>query len=268
MPLSPRRRTLARMTYQRVFRRYRHLCGMSGTVEEVAGELWEVYRLRVARIPTHRPPRRRIIPDVIVATAPERWAMVTRIAQRFQSQGVPILIGTRSVSASLEASGYLTRAGIRHQVLNAIDEASEAAIVEKAGLAGHVTIATNMAGRGTDISLGPGVETRGGLLVVMTERHDSARVDRQLAGRTARQGDPGVVIAVLSLEDGLLTSCPAAGVHLLVRLSKRLRSVKLARAAIRLAQKHAERDHARIRRQLLKADEALASVLAITGTLE
>ncbi|WGD30999.1 prepilin peptidase [Ancylobacter sp. WKF20] len=266
--LSPRRRTLARMTYQRLFRRYEHLCGMSGTVAEVAGELWEVYGLRIARIPTHKPPRRKLVTDVILPRSQERWRTVAQIAARFQRQQVPLLIGTRSVAASLEASHHLSEAGVVHQVLNATDEAAEVSIVEKAGHAGQVTVATNMAGRGTDIPLGPGVAQRGGLLVLMTERHDSARVDRQLAGRTARQGDPGVFVAVLSLEDKLLADCPLLSVRLAARLAARWGSARLARLAMRLAQRHAERDHARIRRQLLQADEALESVLAITGTLE
>ncbi|MFG1420935.1 preprotein translocase subunit SecA [Roseixanthobacter liquoris] len=268
VPLSPRRRTLARMTYQRFFRRYRHLGGMSGTVQEVAGELWEVYRLRVVRIPTHRPSRRRLLPDTVFVSAQARWEGVAQVARKFQRAGVPILIGTRSVAASLEASRNLEQAGVSHVVLNATDEAAEADIVARAGLAGQVTIATNMAGRGTDIALGPGVGDSGGLLVVMTERHDSLRVDRQLAGRTARQGDPGVFIAMLSLEDPLLAQCPLARAHALAWLSGRLALQPLARLALRQAQRHAERDHARVRRQLLHADEALEGVLAITGTLE
>lgn len=268
LPLSPRRSTLARMTYQRLFRRYRHLSGMSGTVQEVGGELWEVYRLPVARIPTHRPSRRKELDDIVFDTAEARWEAVARAVLRFQSRGVPILVGTRSVAASLEASRHLDRFGVAHTVLNAMDEAAEADIISRAGHAGHVTIATNMAGRGTDIALGPGVQERGGLVVIMTERHDSQRVDRQLAGRSARQGDPGIFIAALSLEDAILAHCPLARVFLLARLSMRFKLQPLARLALRLAQRHAEQDHARIRRQLLQADEALANVLAITGSLE
>ncbi|WP_164738447.1 DEAD/DEAH box helicase [Aquabacter cavernae] len=266
--LSPRRSTLARMTYQRFFRRYRHLSGMSGTVQEVSGELWEVYRLPVARIPTHRPSRRKVLTDIVFPTAEARWQALAQTVRRFQMEGVPFLVGTRSVAASLEASRQLGLAGVDHRVLNAMDEAAEAEIVTGAGLVGQVTIATNMAGRGTDIALGPGVHEGGGLVVIMTERHDSLRVDRQLAGRTARQGDPGVFIAALSLEDAILANCPLAHVRLLARFAGHFGLQPLARLTLRLAQRHAERDHARVRRQLLHADEALENVLAITGTLE
>jgi preprotein translocase subunit SecA len=265
---SSRRQTLARMTYQRFFRRYCRLSGMSGTVADVAGELWEVYRLRVVRIPTHRPSRRRTIPDIIYESAEQRWKAVALAAQRFQGHGVPVLVGTRSVAASEAASRHLAALGVAHVVLNATDEAREAEIVARAGEAGQVTVATNMAGRGTDIIPGPNVPERGGLLVIMTERHDSIRIDRQLAGRTARQGQPGVVIAMLSLDDDLLARSGFGFARRLARLGCRFRLNRLTRWGMRLAQRHAERDHARIRRQLLRADEMLDNVLALSGTRE
>lgn len=265
---SPRRRTLARMTYQRFFRRYCRLSGMSGTVAEVAGELWEVYRLRVVRIPTHRPPRRKTIPDVIFETGRQRWEAVARAAGRVQAHGVPVLIRTRSVAAFEAASRQLDALGVPHAVLNATDEAHEAEIIARAGQAGQVAVVTNMAGRGTDIIPGPGVADRGGLLVIVTERHDSMRIDRQLAGRTARQGRPGVVIATLWLDDDLLTRSETILARRLARVGWRFAIARLTRFAMRLAQRHAESSHARVRRQLLRADEMLDSVLALTGTRE
>jgi preprotein translocase subunit SecA len=268
LPPSPRRLTLARMTYQRFFRRYRVLCGMSGTVSEVAGELWEVYRLKIARIPTHRPSRRRTVPDVVFASAGARWAGVASVAARLSARGAPVLIGTRSVAASLEASRYLAAAGVAHRVLNAADEEAEAGIVAAAGERGSVTVATNMAGRGTDIVLGRGVEEAGGLHVIMTERHDAGRIDRQLAGRAARQGDPGVFLAMLSLDDALLAEAPAGWQRSLARLALARRWPWLARLAMRRAQLAAEARHARVRRDLLANDDGLDHALAFSGTPE
>lgn len=265
---SARRVTLARLTYQRLFRRYRKLSGMTGTAAEIAGELWEVYGLKVARIPTHRPSRRVTLPDVVFPTAAERWQTMARIAERLATRGVPVLIGTRSVAASNEASRALHVIGMPHRVLNAADEASEAEIIAVAGQAGRITVATNMAGRGTDILLGPGVAELGGLHVVMTERHDAARVDRQLAGRSARQGDPGVFFAMLSLEDDILASAPMPWTRRVAELAVRRRWSAVARRAIRFAQWRAEARQARLRRALLMSDDGLDHALAFSGVQE
>lgn len=265
---SPQRVTMARMTYQRLFRRYRSLSGMTGTAREIAAELWEVYDLRVVRIPTHRPSRRRVVRDVVLPTAETRWNAVARLAKALSARGVPVLIGTRSVKASLQAGEVLRAFQVPHRILNAVDETAEADIVASAGEAGRVTVATNMAGRGTDIILGPGVAERGGLHVIMTERHEAGRIDRQLAGRCARQGDPGCVIVMLSLEDALLVD---AGMKQRAALAGRLLRAGLSWPARRLmlvCQRLAERRHARIRRDLLRSDEDMDFALAFAGAPE
>lgn len=267
-PLSSKRMTLARMTYQRFFRRYRRLSGMTGTAKEVAGEMWRVYGLAVARIPTNRPSKRRVRPDIVVADASEKWNFITSEAGRLARDGLPVLIGTRSVAASEQMSTHLSAAGIAHVVLNAAQDSAEAAIVGEAGRPGRVTVATNLAGRGTDISLADGVAERGGLHVIMSERHDAGRIDRQLAGRCARQGDPGAFQAILSISDPLLS---ASGLHFtafVAGLLMPMLGMPIGRWALRRAQRRAERIHARMRRTLLRNDENLDHVLAFSGKAE
>jgi preprotein translocase subunit SecA len=266
--LSGKRLTLARMTYQRFFRRYKRLAGMTGTGAEIAGELWRVYRLRVARVPTHRPSRRVMAPDRVFVRNDDKWRAITAETAALVARGLPVLIGTRSVAASLEASAHLTAAGIAHMVLNAAQDSAEAEIVAQAGGAGRVTVATNMAGRGTDIKLTREVSARGGLHVIMSERHDSVRIDRQLAGRCARQGEPGRFCAVLSLEDPLFACFPLPLSRSLATIGMRLAGEAVGRYAMRTAQRHAERINARIRGQLLKHDETIDHALAFTGKPE
>jgi preprotein translocase subunit SecA len=196
--------TLARLSFQRFYRLFRHLGGMTGTAWEVRRELWHIYRLPVVRIPTNRPVRRRQLPDRHFVTSEEKWRAIVRAVGEMHATGRPVLVGTRSVAASEELAARLRREGITFALLNAVQDGEEARIVAEAGIAGRVTIATNMAGRGTDIRLGEGVVERGGLHVISTERHDSLRVDRQLFGRAGRQGDPGSAQAFVSLEDELL----------------------------------------------------------------
>ena len=266
--LSGKRLTLARMTYQRFFRRYRRLAGMTGTAEEIASELWRVYRLAVARVPTHRPSRRALGTDRVFRTGADKWAAITRETAALVARGVPVLIGTRSVAGSLEASACLESAGIEHVVLNAAQDKAEAEIVAAAGHPGRVTVATNMAGRGTDIKLAEGVSARGGLHVIMSERHDASRIDRQLAGRCARQGEPGAFRAFLSLDDPLFAALPLRFIRPITALGMRLFGQAVGRFALRQAQLHAERIHARIRRELLKHDETIDHALAFTGHSE
>ena len=252
---------VARMTFQRFFRRYRRLAGMTGTAREAAAELWSVYRLPVRRIATNRPAARRHAHPVVVTTVEEKWQCIARRAADCVSRGVPVLIGTRSVAASEALSRCLHDAGIAHNVLNAAQDADEAAVIARAGQAGQVTVATNMAGRGVDIRLGPDVIERGGLHVIMSERHDSARIDRQLFGRCGRQGEPGTVVVMVSLEDSLLADPPVAG---------RLFAARLGAAGwlFARAQKSRERRHAQMRRDLLRSDEQLGDALAFSGRLE
>ena len=204
LPVTADRETLASLSFQRFFRQYPLLAGMTGTAADARAELETTYGAPVRVIPTHRPMRRRRLPDVVHVSASTRWqAVVDEIAQ-VCAQGRAVLVGTRSIQTSEMLSGLLQDRGLDHQVLNAVHHREEAAIIAQAGAAGAVTIATNMAGRGTDIKLAPGVGERDGLHVILTERHAARRIDRQLFGRSGRQGDPGSARCMLSLEDDLL----------------------------------------------------------------
>ncbi|MBX9870701.1 MAG: hypothetical protein K2X75_01780, partial [Burkholderiaceae bacterium] len=264
---TPRRETLARLTYQRLFRRYLHLSGMTGTAAEAAREIRTVYGLQVVRVPLNRPSRRVYLPDVLLPTLQAKWEAVAASAQALAAQGRPVLIGTRSVRASEQISAVLTARGIAHALLNAKQDADEAAVVAEAGQAGRVTVATNMAGRGTDIELGEGVDARGGLHVILTEFHDSRRVDRQLFGRSARQGDAGSCQAIVSLEDEVFTVAVPGPTALLQRLQREGRRLPAgACAALRwLAQWMTERRHTAVRLSNLKQDRQLDQALAFTG---
>ena len=265
------RDVLSRISYQRFFRRYLRLAGMTGTASEVAGELGSVYGLPVIRIPTNRPVCRTQLPDQIHATSVEKWeGIVARVGQ-LHDEGRPCLIGTRSVAASEHVHKLMEAAGLPHQVLNAKFDKEEAEIIARAGERGRVTVATNMAGRGTDIKLGPGVAELGGLHVILTERHEARRIDRQLQGRSGRQGDPGSSEAFLSLEDPLVVSGKGG---LLRWIAERLLPTGsgiwswFARGAVRQVQKRIERLHARMRRDLLKQDDVLGTMLSFTGRSE
>ncbi|MBH0200556.1 MAG: preprotein translocase subunit SecA [Nitrospira sp.] len=270
-PLTPMNAPLARMTYQRFFRRYLWLSGMSGTAQEVAGELWKVYRLATVTIPTNRPPQRRWMGERLFATAEQKWdAVVDRIGE-LQGQGRPVLVGTRSVAASEILSRRLTGANIEHVVLNARQDQQEASVVAAAGERGRVTVATNMAGRGTDIKLPQAVAKAGGLHVLSTERYDAKRIDRQLYGRTGRQGEPGSYETVTSLEDDLLTAAHGRTARWVARLL--LASGKpvegwAATFVVGLAQRSVERMHARVRRDLLQHEDQLETTLAFSGRVE
>jgi preprotein translocase subunit SecA len=261
--VTGRRDTLARISYQRFFRRYVHLAGMTGTAREVAGELWAVYRLRVATIRTHKPGRRRRLADRIYGASGLKWrAVVERVAE-LRRAGRPVLIGTRSVAASETLAAHLDGAGLPYRLLNARQDRDEAEIIARAGDAGCVTVATNMAGRGTDIKLAPGVAEAGGLHVIATELNDSARIDRQLFGRCARQGDPGSGEAILAVDEDLvasffpLASAALGGAGRLPRW--------LGRPVFALAQWRAERAYSRMRRDLLDLDDYLGDILAFSG---
>ena len=196
--------TFATITLQNYFRMYHKLSGMTGTAETEAKEFWDIYKLDVVVIPTNRPVIRKDLNDLIYKTKKGKYAAVIDKVQEYISQGRPVLVGTTSVEISELLSRMLKLRGIKHQVLNAKQHAREAEIVAHAGEPATVTIATNMAGRGTDIKLTPEVKEAGGLAIIGTERHDSRRVDRQLRGRSGRQGDPGSSIFYVSLEDDLM----------------------------------------------------------------
>ena len=260
--VTGRRETLARISYQRFFRRYVHLAGMTGTASEVAGELWAVYRLRVAAIPTHRPGRRVRERDQVFGRSEQKWRAVVQTIARLQAEERPVLIGTRSVAASETLAEHLDRAQIPYRLLNARQDKDEAEIIAQAGQPGRVTVATNMAGRGTDIKLAPGLAERGGLHVIATELNDSGRIDRQLFGRCARQGDEGSCQAILAIEEDLVASfLPSA--QALSRIERL--PPWLGRLVFATAQWRAERAHSRARRDLLDLDDYLGDILAFSG---
>ena len=200
----------AQVTFQSYFRLYTHLAGMSGTAVQNRWEIFRVYRLWVVQVPTNRPVRRRQLPDIVYPNEESKFEAVVRQVQDLMAAGRAVLIGTRTVDKSERLSEKLSMAGIDHRVLNARQHENEANIVADAGLSGRVTIATNMAGRGTDIKPDRSVIESGGLHVIGTERHEAVRIDRQLAGRAGRQGDPGSAQFLLSLEDELLEAAGPA----------------------------------------------------------
>ncbi len=269
--LSGRQETLARISYQRFFRRYLRLAGMTGTAREVARELWSIYRLNVVTVPTHRPVRRTAMPDQLYITAEAKWRQVIETVAMLHRKGRPVLIGTRSVAASEHLSRLLSAAGLEHRVLNARQDQEEAQIIGQAGQLSRITVATNMAGRGTDIRLAPGIAEAGGLHVLATERHDAKRIDRQLFGRGGRQGDPGSYQSVLSLEDELVTDFfreyPVRFFRRWFNPNKSLPGW-ISIAILSSAQSAAEYHHSRTRRDLLKLDENLGDMLAFSGRSE
>jgi preprotein translocase subunit SecA len=269
--ITGQQETLARISYQRFFRRYLRIAGMTGTAREVARELWSVYRLPVVSIPTNRPVQRRRLPDEVHLGADAKWRAIVESLRRLHEAGRPVLVGTRSVAASEHLSELLAAAGLPHQVLNARQDQEEAKVIAAAGERGRITVATNMAGRGTDIRLGPGVAELGGLHVLATERHDARRIDRQLFGRGGRQGDPGSFQAIVSLEDELVHEVFGRHAARLAGLVQRVAPPAggwLGRLLIGLAQRAAERHHARSRRELLRVDDHLSDLLAFTGRPE
>jgi preprotein translocase subunit SecA len=261
--VTGRRETLARISYQRFFRRYIHLAGMTGTASEVASELWAVYRLRVAKVPTNEPVRRTRRADSIYGRTGLKWRAVVERIRELRAAGRPVLVGTRTVGASEALARELDAAGIPYRLLNARQDREEAEIVARAGEPGCVTVATNMAGRGTDIKLAPGVAEAGGLHVIATELNDSARIDRQLFGRCGRQGDPGSCEAILAIEEDLVSSFLPFAADRLRHLSAVPTS--LGHSVFAAAQWRAERAHSRARRDLLDLDDYLGDVLAFSG---
>ncbi|MFC5582478.1 hypothetical protein [Rhodanobacter terrae] len=261
------RRTLAQVTYQRFFGRYLLLCGMTGTAQEVAPEVKRCYDLSVTRIPTHKPSRRQRLVDRICRTSGERWHEVARRATEVAAAGRPVLVGTRSVEASEQLSELLVRDAIAHTVLNARQDKSEAEAVAQASQPGRITVATNMAGRGTDIKLGPEVEQAGGLHVILTEFHESARTDRQLFGRCARQGDPGSIESIVSIDDELFRRFASGAGRWLMRalIQRNRQSHRSLRWWAAYLQGRAERHYRKQRTETMRRDAEWMRALGFVG---
>lgn len=261
---SALRETLAQITYQTFFARYLWFAGMTGTAAEVARELRLTHARHVLRLPTHRRVRRRMARTRLYGSAGARWQAAALAAQRMAAKGRPVLVGTRSVAGSEQVTQALRALGLNPTVLNARQDADEAAIIAEAGQAGRITVATNMAGRGTDIPVSKEVEARGGLHVIMTEFHGSARIDRQLIGRAGRQGQRGSAAAYVSLEDALFQDMAPGLARALEALSLRWPGRlpgPLAELLRNLAQARSERRGRRRRaetvRRARKQDKAL-----------
>ncbi len=266
--INPAKDTYARISFQRFFRMYRRLAGMTGTAREARSEFWQIYHLPVAVIPTNRPCRRQNLPAMVFADEEAKWRAIVAETVRVNAEGRPVLVGTRSVRASEYLSGLLTAQGLAHQVLNAVHHREEAQIVAEAGQPGKITVATNMAGRGTDIKLGRGVAAAGGLHVISAEPNESARIDRQLFGRCARQGDPGSAQAIVSLDDEFLSRYCGAAVRLLKRRWAGHDgdvSSPVTGGVLRLAQIRAEAAALRQRKAVMKTDHWLDEQLGFAG---
>jgi len=282
LEITPPKDTYARISFQRFFRMYRKLSGMTGTASEAAAEFWQIYHLPVVVIPTNRPCIRKNLPDIVLPTKSGKWKRILLEIRRVHETGRPVLVGTRSVRASEYISQLLEAENLAHQVLNAVRHREEAQIVAGAGQTGKITVATNMAGRGTDIKLGRGVAKLGGLHVIASERNESARIDRQLFGRCARQGDPGSAQAIVCLEDEFVSRYAK---NLVAYLKKRYAhpvrgpkgkgsngahttndiSSMTTRAVFRLTQLRAEKLALRRRKSVMRTDHWLEEQLSFTG---
>lgn len=256
--------TFATITLQNYFRMYHKLAGMTGTAETEAGEFWTIYKLDVVVIPTNRPITRKDFQDLVYRTTREKYnAVLEEIIKLSQEDKRPVLVGTTSVEISELLSRMLKLRGIKHNVLNAKHHQREAEIVSEAGQPGAVTIATNMAGRGTDIKLGPGVKEAGGLAIIGTERHESRRVDRQLRGRAGRQGDPGTSQFYVSLEDNLMRLFGSERIaSIMDRLGIEEGEViqhSMISKSIERAQRKVEENNFGIRKRLLEYDDVMNS---------
>jgi len=242
----------ARITVQDLFLRYRAIAGMTGTAATSASELRRIYKTPVVQVPTNRPPKRQQLSDVVCGDMTEKFQSIVEEVLKVHAVGRPVLIGTRSIDKSSILAGMLRKAGVQVQVLNAHEIEREAEIVSNAGRRGQVTVATNMAGRGTDIKLEDDVRQLGGMMVICTEMHDAARIDRQLIGRCGRQGDPGSYRQYLSLDDDILRN--GFGTKPAEKLKARGVSgswISGLAGQFRAAQRKVERKHFRDRMALL-----------------
>jgi len=261
--------TYARVSFQRFFRLYPHLSGMTGTGLEAAPEFWQLYTIPVVVIPRNKPCCREQYPDMVFANEEAKWRAILQDIVRVHRTGRPILIGTRSIRSSEHVSQLLEERKLSHQVLNAVRHREEAHVIAEAGQAGRITVATNMAGRGTDIKLGRDVSGMGGLHVIAAERNESARVDRQLFGRCARQGDPGSARAIVSLDDELVVRYGGPGATALRRGrrtgSKKNLQSQLTTVVFKRAQAKAQHLARQRRKMVMQTDNWLDEHLGFAG---
>jgi preprotein translocase subunit SecA len=268
LPISDPTETIARLSFQRFFRYFQRLSGMTGTARESGGELWQIYGQPTLAIPPNRPCIRKEWPDRYFPDEESKWQAVVTEIERVHGTGRPLLVGTRSVLASERLWQLLERRGLTAKILNASRLKEEAEIIALAGERGRITIATNMAGRGTDIKLGTGVVNLGGLHVLATERHESGRVDRQLFGRAARQGDPGSVQAFVSVEDELICKyLPLAQRKVFGTLSRKAwpGHHQACQFLVTLAQKRAQALAFKQRQGVMRSDVWMDQALSFTG---
>ncbi len=268
LPISDPTETIARLSFQRFFKCFHKLSGMTGTAREAADELWQVYGLAMVSIPPNKPCIRQQLPDQFFLDEKSKWQAIITEIEKVHATGRPILVGTRSVLASERLGQWLEQRGLEAKILNATRLAEEAETIALAGERGRITIATNMAGRGTDIKLGSGVAELGGLHVIASERHESGRVDRQLFGRAARQGDAGSAQGFVSAEDELLgkfLSKPMRKVLIEAWRRNVPAKAKIATSAINSAQRHAQSLAFKQRKSILRSDVWLDEALSFTG---
>ncbi len=254
-------RTLATITFQNLFRMYAKLAGMTGTAKTEEEEFRNIYNMYVIQIPTNKPIIREDLPDLVYATKKGKYAAILRVIEEIHKTGQPILVGTIAIETNELISKMLTKKKIKHEILNAKNHAREAEIIAKAGEKGAVTIATNMAGRGTDIKLGEGVKELGGLYVIGTERHESRRIDNQLRGRSGRQGDPGTSQFFVSFDDDLMVRFGTEKIKNMMQTvgiseDQAIRS-KMFTKSIETAQKRVEGNNYDIRKNLLEYDDVM-----------
>jgi len=270
-PVTGNRETLAKISYQRFFRRYHRLAGMTGTAAEISKELNNVYALSVLKVPTFRPSLRHFQQTTVCINQQQKWQKVIEKIIHFHKQGRPLLIGTRTVDASEHLSDLLTKQNIEHKLLNARQNEEEANVIAEAGHFGRITIATNMAGRGTDICLQDDALDAGGLHVILTEAHTASRIDRQLYGRCARQGAPGSVEAIMALDDDVPSEDKGWMMYLLQQIPSILGNPLgkwFAKKAIASAQKRVEKTHFIIRSKMLYQDKQTEEGMAFSGYSE
>jgi len=254
-------KTLATITFQNLFRMYKKLAGMTGTAKTEEEEFRNIYNMYVIQIPTNREVAREDLPDLVYPTIKGKFKAIVRVIEQKHKEGQPVLVGTIAIETNELLSELLRKKGIKHEVLNAKNHAREAEIIAKAGEKGSVTIATNMAGRGTDIKLGEGVKELGGLCVIGTERHESRRIDNQLRGRSGRQGDPGMSQFFVSMEDELMVRFGTDKIKTMMQNfgfeeDQAIRS-KMFTKSIETAQKRVEGNNFDIRKQLLQYDDVM-----------